>query len=130
MITIQKSATNSKMQEFSMAHLLALLQQATKVSTGEIARQFDDVHRLLEALPLTSALYCFAHNWLASAQKLCETGDLATAHYQVSAVARKLNLSSPEILGPTHLIRKTMTSLWSRNHDATRSVATGRVLWP
>jgi hypothetical protein len=43
-------------------------------------------------MPLTSAEYCFARNWIASAQHLWESGDSATAHYQINLVAKKLGL--------------------------------------
>jgi hypothetical protein len=90
--TIRKKMINPNVQHLSAAQLLALLQQPTEHSNQEITRQFENVHRLIESLPLTSAEYGFAHNWLTSARELWEAGDLATAHYQVTAVARKLHL--------------------------------------
>ena len=92
MVSTRKNSRMSTLQELSTAKLLALLGDPKGASDAEVARHFAEVHRLIESLPLTSAEYCFAHNWLTSAQQLWEAGDLATAHYQVTAMARKLNL--------------------------------------
>jgi HEPN domain-containing protein len=43
-------------------------------------------------LPLTTDEFSFAHNWLTSAQQLCERGDRHAACYQVDQVAKKLML--------------------------------------
>jgi hypothetical protein len=75
-----------------MAKLLDLLQDSRESSIVEIARQFSIVHRLIESLPVTSAGYCFAHNWLTSAEELWEAADYATARYQVGLVAKKFRL--------------------------------------
>jgi hypothetical protein len=75
-----------------MMNLLAFLQQPGKAPATEVGSQFGHVHRLIESLPLTSGEYCFAHNWLSSGRKLWEAGEYATACYQVTAVAKKLNL--------------------------------------
>ncbi len=85
-------AMNPTVQELSTTKLLALLSVSHGASAAEVAHHFADVHRLLESLPLTSAEYCFAHNWLTSAQQLWEAGDYATARYQVGMVAKKLAL--------------------------------------
>jgi hypothetical protein len=93
MVTIRRKAMNPTLQELSTVKLLPLLQQAGKAPAADIAYEFANVHRLIECLPLTSAAYCFAHNWLTSAQELWEGGDEATARYQVGLVAKKLALT-------------------------------------
>jgi hypothetical protein len=93
MLTMRTNAMNSTTQQLSTATLLDLLQDPRDASIGEIAGYFAVVHRLIESLPLASAEYCFAHNWLTSAQELWETGDYATARYQVGLVAKKLKLT-------------------------------------
>jgi hypothetical protein len=73
------------------ATLLALLKQS-EPCVADIARGFKRLHRMVESLPLTTDEFSFAHNWLTSAQKLCEAGDRHAARYQIDQVAKKLML--------------------------------------
>jgi hypothetical protein len=81
---------NPTIQEMTMTKLLASLTDPNGSAVAEVARHFADVQRLVASLPLTSAEYCFAHNWLTSAQQLWQAGHYATARYQVRMVAKKL----------------------------------------
>src|SRR5262249_34678913 len=101
MVTLGTQAMNSTRPQVSMATLLALLHDPRESSIAELACQFEIVHRLIESPALTSAEYCFAHNWLVSARKLCEAGDYGAARYQVTAVARKLNILVTATTPPT-----------------------------
>jgi hypothetical protein len=76
----------------SIAKLLALLGLSAHASPAEVDWGFVALHRLAEALPLTSDEFCFAHNWLTSAQTCWEADDANTACYQLAAVVRKLGL--------------------------------------
>jgi hypothetical protein len=123
MVTIGSKAMKPSLPQLSIAQLLALLHDPREPSIVEIARRFEDVHRLIESLPLTSAAYCFAHNWLRSAQELCQAGEHATARYQVGLVAKKLNLtedlygtacSAPVRYSPSRSTFCVQTS-WQRN---------------
>jgi hypothetical protein len=96
MTTPRISTAPSSVQEFSLARLLALLRHPAVALAEEVASEFEEVHQLVGALPLTTQEYCFAHNWLTSARQLWETGDFSAAYYQVTAVARKLHLWKPE----------------------------------
>lgn len=49
--------------------------------------------RVVEALPISSALYCQAHGWLASAKELMNDGERKAAIYQVRLICRKLALN-------------------------------------
>jgi hypothetical protein len=91
MLTMRTNALNSPTRPLHTAQFLALLQDPRECSTVELADHFANLHRLIDSLPLTSAAYCFAHNWLTSAQELWEAGDHATARYQVGFVAKKLS---------------------------------------
>ena len=92
MVWPRRNSTVPAVQEISAAKLLALLRHPAESAAKEIASLFQALHRLVESLPLTSAEFCFAHNWLTSAQRLWETGDANAARYQVAMVARKLQL--------------------------------------
>jgi len=74
------------------AKLLMLLAHPSEAGAAEVASEFQALHRCVESLPLTSAEFCLAHNWLTSAQCLWEAGDANAARYQVTAVVRKLKL--------------------------------------
>jgi hypothetical protein len=50
------------------------------------------LHRLVESLPLTTDEFCFAHNWLCSAEQLWDKGDRHAARYQVNQIVKKLML--------------------------------------
>jgi hypothetical protein len=76
----------------SAANLLMLLAHPSKASAAEVASEFQALHRRVESLPLTSAEFCLAHNWLTSAQCLWEAGDANAGRYQVAAVVRRLGL--------------------------------------
>jgi hypothetical protein len=93
MVITRTKETNPTGPELSMARLLALLSNPKGASTVEVARHLANVQRLIESLPLASAEYCFAHNWLTSAGELWKAGHHAAAHYQVGMVAKKLALT-------------------------------------
>ena len=78
--------------EINPAKLLALLRHMPEPCPAEITLEFQAMHRLVESLPLTSEEFCFAHNWLASAQTLWQIGESKAAHYQVAAIVRRLDL--------------------------------------
>src|SRR5438128_9218561 len=105
MDTTQTNGTAPMVQDLSLTKLLALLKHPANATAAEVAAQIQALHRLVESLPLTSAEFCFAHNWLTSAQQLWEAGDCATAGYQVSLVAKKLNLTARRD-GPCHSHRQ------------------------
>jgi hypothetical protein len=83
MITIETKTMNAATPRSSLATLLALLHVPSESALAELAGQFESAHRLIESLPLTSAAYCFAQNWLTSARQLGEAGEYAAASYQV-----------------------------------------------
>jgi hypothetical protein len=91
MVTIRTKA-NPALPDKSTVKLLALLRHSRDSVAAEIASEFQALHRLVESLPLTSAEFCFARNWLITAQGLWEAGDTNAAHYQLTMVARKLKL--------------------------------------
>jgi hypothetical protein len=72
--------------------LLALLKPRPEPSPAEVTLEFQAMHRLVESLPLTSEEFCFAHNWLVSAQSLWQVGEIHTARYQVATLVRRLAL--------------------------------------
>jgi hypothetical protein len=72
-------------------NFLALL-KLSNPSLAEIALVFRKLHRLVESQPLASDEFCFAHNWLCSAEQLWESGDRHAARYQVSQVIKKLEI--------------------------------------
>jgi hypothetical protein len=92
MVTNRTNRLSPRVQELDTMKLLALLKDPVGASTVEVARQFEVFHRLAESLPLTSEEFCFAHNWLTSAQMLWEAGDANAAHYQLTILVRKLGL--------------------------------------
>lgn len=98
MITLGTKAVNAPTQQLDTAGLLAVLQDPSTSSIADIAHHFKDIHRLLESLPLTSAEYCFAHNWLTTAQEYWERGETGAACYQVRLVARILALGRQGVL--------------------------------
>lgn len=79
-------------QTINPAKLLALLRPAPEPCGAEVVLEFQAMHRLVESLPLTSEEFCFAHNWLASAQSLWRLGDTNAARYQVATIVRRLAL--------------------------------------
>jgi hypothetical protein len=78
-------------QEITATILLALFKRS-KVSVAEAALGFRKLHRLVESMPLTTDEFCFAHNWLCSAEQLWEKGDRHAARFQVNQVVKKLML--------------------------------------
>jgi hypothetical protein len=84
---------SSTLQEQSTGKLLALLQQAGKALAANSAYSFANVHRLIECLPLTSAPYCFAPNWLSSVQELGKRGECATACYPGRLLAKQMSFA-------------------------------------
>jgi hypothetical protein len=73
---------------------LAGLTDPQSAAVAEIAREFKLLQWVVDALPLTSAEYCFALNWITSARQLWEQGDCGAARYQITLVIKKLNLGS------------------------------------
>jgi hypothetical protein len=92
MIPTQTNGRVSTVQEASAAKLLALLRHPADAVVAEVASGFVALQRLVASLPLTTDEFCFAHNWLTSAQDLWQAGDSSAAHYQVALVVRKLEL--------------------------------------
>jgi hypothetical protein len=80
--------------DYRPTELLVGLHDPQSATVAEIAREFKLLQRVVDALPLTSAEYCFALNWIMSARQLLEKGECGAAHYQVSLVVKKLNLGS------------------------------------
>jgi hypothetical protein len=78
-------------QEITATILLALFRRS-EVSVAEAALGFRKLHRLVESMPLTTDEFCFAHNWLCSAEQLWDNGDRHAACYQVNQVVKKLML--------------------------------------
>jgi hypothetical protein len=72
--------------------LLELLGTGPEASVARVASAFREFQKALDALPLPSEEFCFAHNWLNSAQKLWEGGDRPTAYYQLKLLVKKLAL--------------------------------------
>jgi hypothetical protein len=56
----------SGIENVGASPLLALLRHRHAPAV-DVPAQFQALHRLVESLPLTSAEFCFAHNWLISA---------------------------------------------------------------
>jgi hypothetical protein len=77
--------------DFTSVILLAHSKHS-ELSDAEAASGFRRLHRIVESLPLTTDEFCFAHNWLCSAEKLWESGDRHAARYQVNQVTKKLML--------------------------------------
>jgi hypothetical protein len=79
--------------EIQVEQLLEWLRSSRPATfTKETARAFRRLHRIVDALPLATADYCFAHNWIASAERLWAGGDSAPAQYQIDQVIKKLGL--------------------------------------
>jgi hypothetical protein len=57
-----------------------------------VAYHFRRLRRLVASLPLTRQEFCFALNWITSAQTLWQNGDSVTAYYQIDKVAKRLQL--------------------------------------
>jgi hypothetical protein len=87
-------AVRTPLTDYRPTKLLAGLHDSQSATVAEIAREFTLLQRVVSALPLTSAEYCFALNWITSARQLWEKGDCGAAHYQISLVIKKLNLGS------------------------------------
>jgi hypothetical protein len=78
-------------QEINPTTLLALLERS-ELSEAATIVGFIKLHWQVESLPLTTDEFCFAHNWLCSAEQLWEAGDHHAARYQVNQVVKKLML--------------------------------------
>ena len=84
-------ASHTSDQDFTSAILLALFKRSD-ISVAEATLGFRKLHRLVESLPLTTDEFCFAHNWLCSAEQLWDKGDRHAARFQVNQVVKKLML--------------------------------------
>ena len=78
-------------RELSIRRLRAALGCPSAQSRVDAAA-FDKLRRLVESLPLDTEEFCFASNWVASAQQLWEKGERGAARYQIDIVRKKFAL--------------------------------------